>query len=152
MGRRSPERRVPVPVPVPVTTAAAKAAPPTPPSGDGNRSRRLHPGKQRDPDPADVAALYSAGRTERDIARELGVSRERVARSLAAAGLDRRSTQRPCPVDEDELRRRIKEGASQAELARLFGASAGTVNRWLAEAGIAPTRRQPDPTRWYLRR
>lgn len=120
MARRSPEQRDSVPA-----TTGSKPA-----------TRRLHPGKQRDPDPSKVAALYSAGRTERDIARELGVSRERVARSLAAAGLERRSTQRPCPVGEEELRRLVEEGATQAELAGRFRASAGTVCRWLAEAGI----------------
>lgn len=98
--------------------------------------------KQPDPDRAAVAALYAEGRSERDIARVIGVSRQRVAEALTAAGVERRQSGRQCPVDADELRRLVvDEGLNQGQLAERLGAASGTVGRWLAECGIG----EPDP-------
>lgn len=55
--------------------------------------------KQPAAEPSAAAALYAQGRTEREIAVELGVSRQRVADTLAAAGVARREPARRCPVD-----------------------------------------------------
>jgi transposase-like protein len=97
--------------------------------------------KQGDPDPAAVAELYRSGLTQKEIARRLGVSRQRVAEALAAAGVERRESGRTCPVGAAELRRLVAEGKKQDELSAMFAASRGTVGRWLAEAGIG----KPDP-------
>ena len=101
--------------------------------------------KQRAAEPAAVAALYAEGRTEREIALELGVSRQRIAEALAAAGVTRRQPARPCPVDRDELRRLADEGVNQAQLASRFSAASGTVSRWLAEAGLGTPDSRVDP-------
>ncbi len=61
--------------------------------------------KQSDPDPEAVAELYRSGVTQKEIARRLGVSLQRVAEALAAAGVDRRESGRACPVGAVELRR-----------------------------------------------
>lgn len=104
--------------------------------------------KQPDPDAATVAALYAEGITQRDIARIVGVSRQRVAEALAAAGVERREAGRPCPVDAAELRRLVDdEGLNQARLAERFDAAAGTVGRWLAECGIGELDPRIEPER-----
>lgn len=98
--------------------------------------------KQIDPDPASVAALYRDGRTEREIACILGVSRRRVANALSVAGAERRPAARACPVDDAELHRLYHdEQLTQAQLAERLDAAPGTVARWLAECGIGT----PDP-------
>lgn len=97
--------------------------------------------KQGDPDPEVVAGLYRSGATQKAIAQRLGVSRQRVAEALAAAGVDRRESGLACPVDDTELRRLVADGKNQRELSAMFAAAPGTVGRWLAEAGIG----EPDP-------
>lgn len=97
--------------------------------------------RQPDPDVAAVTGLYTGGRTEREIARLLGVSRERVADTLADAGVARRRPGLSCPLESDELRALVDGGTSQAELARRLGVASATVGRWLAECGIG----DPDP-------
>ena len=102
--------------------------------------------KQPVAEPAVVAALYAEGRTEREIAVELGVSRQRIADALAAAGVVRREPGRRCPVDSVELHRLvIDEGLNQAQLAHRFGAASGTVSRWLAECGLGMPDSRVDP-------
>lgn len=104
--------------------------------------------KQPAAEPAVAAALYAEGRTEREIAVELGVSRQRVADALAAASVARREPGRACPVDGVELRRLVaNEGLSQAQLARRFDAASGTVSRWLAECGLGTPDSRVDPAR-----
>ena len=97
--------------------------------------------KQADPDSETVVGLYRGGATQKEIARHLGVSRQRVAEVLAAAGVDRRESGLACPVGPAELRRLVANGKNQRELSVMFGAAPGTVGRWLAEAGIG----EPDP-------
>lgn len=104
--------------------------------------------KQPAAEPAAAAALYAEGRTEREIAVELGVSRQRIADALAAAGVARREPGRPCPVDRDELHRLVvEEGLNQTQLARRFHAASGTVSRWLAECGLGMPDSRVDPGR-----
>jgi hypothetical protein len=45
----------------------------------------------------------SEGRTEREIAQVLSISREQVAEAMARAGIERRTTRRICPVDPVQL-------------------------------------------------
>ena len=97
--------------------------------------------KQAAPDPDAVVGLYRSGATQKEIAQRLGVSRQRVAEALAAAGVDRRESGLACPVDDTELRRLVADGKNQSELSAMFAAAPGTVGRWLAEAGIG----EPDP-------
>jgi len=73
----------------------------------------------------------------------LGVSRSRVAESMQQAGIERRSSNRACPVSAAGLRKAFAApGATIASLARRFGVSDATVARWLAEAGLL----RPDPS------
>ena len=104
--------------------------------------------KQPDPDAATVAALYAEGHTQRDIARIVGASRQRVAEALTAAGVERRESGRPCSVDATELRWLVVEdGLNQASLAARFDAAPGTVGRWLAECGIGELDPRLEPER-----
>jgi transposase-like protein len=81
-------------------------------------------------------------RTEREIAQLLGVSRSRVAEAMERAGIERRTSNRACPVSAAGLRKAFAApGATFASLARRFGVSDATVARRLAEAGLLP----PDP-------
>lgn len=84
-----------------------------------------------------IRRLYvEDGHTEDSIAAELGVSRARVAAILRAAGVRRRSSARACPVNTAELRKLVECGATAGSLARTFGVSHSTAQRWLAEAGL----------------
>lgn len=104
--------------------------------------------KQPAAEPNVVAALYEQGHTEREIAVELGLSRQRISDALTAAGVARRKPGRTCPVDGDELHRLfVDEGLSQAQLARRFDAASGTVSRWLAECGLGTPDPRADPAR-----
>lgn len=90
------------------------------------------------PDAAAVRALYvDDGRNMRQVSKQLGISAERVEASLREAGIVRRDARRACPVGEVELRRLFQqEKVSARGLARRWGSTVRTVNRWLAEAGL----------------
>lgn len=103
--------------------------------------------KQAPADPADVAQLYERGRTERQIARELGVSRQRVSEAMASAGIDRREASLPCPLSREELSNLVAGGMNQAQLADRFGVARGTASRWLAECGIGRPDARADAER-----
>jgi transposase-like protein len=96
-----------------------------------------------DPDVKTLRRLYvNERRTEREIAQLLGVSRSRVAEAMEQADIERRSSNRACPVSAAGLEKAFAApGATIASLARRFGVSDATVARWLAEAGLLP----PDP-------
>jgi transposase InsO family protein len=98
-----------------------------------------------------------AGRPQSHVAKELGVSRQCVARWVArfreegAAGLADRSSrphrspaQTPAPVREQLLQLRARERLGPPELARRVGVSASTASRIVARAGL-PKLFQLDP-------
>ena len=101
--------------------------------------------KQAPPNPAEVAQLYQRGHSEREIARELGVSRQRVAEAMASAGIDRREAARLCPLGAEELRALVADGTTQAQMADCFGVASGTASRWLAECGIGRPDARAEP-------
>ncbi len=96
-----------------------------------------------DLDEETLRRLYvDEGRTEREIAQLLRVSRPRVAEAMTRAGIARRSSQRACPLSAAGLGRALATpGTTVASLARRFGVSDATVARWLADAGLL----HPDP-------
>ncbi len=93
-----------------------------------------------DPDPELVRRLVvQEGRSEREVAVLLGVSRARLGAVLTGLGIMRGDRARQaCPVDADELRRLVERGESASGLARRYGVSWDTAGRWLAEAGLLP--------------
>lgn len=85
--------------------------------------------KRRGADPEEVARLYRSGVTQKEIAQRLSISRQSVAELLAGVGVPRRESGRSCPVDNSELRRRVKDGRTQRDLALTFSAAPGTAGR-----------------------
>jgi len=84
-----------------------------------------------------VRRLYEEGKTEREIARLLEVSRWHVGEPMQGAGIERRLSGLPRPVSRDALRRlAVDQGLSQSQLARMFGVANATVRIWLAECGL----------------
>ena len=95
------------------------------------------------PDMKTLRLLYvDEGRTEAEVAQLLGISRSRVAEAMEQAGIERRTTQRACPVSAEDLRSAFGAPSSTiASLARRFRVSDATTARWLADAGLL----SPDP-------
>ena len=95
------------------------------------------------PDMKTLRLLYvDEGRTEAEVAKLLGTSRSRVAEAMEQAGIERRTTQRICPVSAEDLRSAFGAPSSTiASLARRFRVSDATTARWLADAGLL----SPDP-------
>ena len=95
------------------------------------------------PDMKTLRLLYvDEGRTEAEVAQLLGISRSRVAEAMEQAGIERRTTQRICPVSAEDLRSVFGAPSSTiASLARRFRVSDATTARWLADAGLL----SPDP-------
>ncbi len=110
---------------------------------DGRPLAVPHRYRSPDPDPRVLRRLYlREGRTEREIAQVLSISREQVAESMARAGIERRTTRRICPVDAVQLAELYcAPGATVSGLARRFGVAHATAERWLADAGLL----SPDP-------
>jgi predicted DNA-binding protein (UPF0251 family) len=96
-------------------------------------SRRARPG----PGPAETAALYQAGHTLDDCARELRVSRAAVIRALGDAGVPVRPAgprrTRPDPGQATAL---YQAGHSLEDCARQLGTSPATLRRTLADARV----------------
>jgi hypothetical protein len=83
-----------------------------------------------------AAQRYRAGETLRQIAKDLGVGRERLGAVLRADGVrTRRQTVPPATVAEMVLRYQASE--SLAALSARFGWSPGTIRGRLPEAGVA---------------
>lgn len=83
-------------------------------------------------------ARYATGKTLREIAWGLGVSRQRVASLFRARGRGvrlRRTT--PSSTEVDEFRRRYVAGESLERVGTGLGYSAGTVRNYLLTAGVA---------------
>jgi len=94
------------------------------------------------PDMKTLRLLYvDEGRTEAEVAQLLGISRSRVAEAMEQAGIERRTTQRICPVSAEDLGSAFGAPSSTiASLARRFRVSDATAARWLADAGLPPSR------------
>ena len=92
------------------------------------------------PDAAAIQALYLQQKLNTvQIGKQLGISRERVERSLQESGTPRHDGRKPCPVSQEELGRMHRETpavSGRNGLAQQLGAAKPTVNRWLAEAGL----------------
>lgn len=92
------------------------------------------------PDSAAIQALYLTQKLNTvQIGKQLGISRERVERSLRESGTPRHDGRKPCPVSQEELRRMHRATpavSGRNGLAQQLGAAKATVNRWLAEAGL----------------
>lgn len=83
-----------------------------------------------------AALRYQAGETLRQIAKDLGVGRERLGAVLRADGVQTR--RRPIPsAAVPELVRRYQAGESLATLGARFGWSPGTIRARLLDAGVA---------------
>jgi transposase len=110
---------------------------------DGHPLPVPHRYRSPEPDPRALRRLYvSEGRTEREIAQVLSISREQVAEAMARAGIERRTTRRICPVDPVQLTELYRApGATVSQLARRFDVAHATAERWLADAGLL----SPDP-------
>lgn len=110
---------------------------------DGHPLAVAHRYRSPDPDPRVLRRLYvREGRTEREIAQVLSISRERIAEAMVRAGIERRTTRRICPVDSVQLAELSRApGATISSLARRFGVAHATAERWLADAGLL----SPDP-------
>jgi hypothetical protein len=97
----------------------------------------------RYPDAAVLRRLYLQDRrTINEIAILLSVSRAEVAAGLKAAGVQWRSSRKPCPVTQSRLRAMVEDGTvNPTILARQYGVARNTAARWLADAGLL----EPDP-------
>jgi hypothetical protein len=101
---------------------------------DEGRSGQTRPvtrwSRKADPDVKTSERLYvDERRTEREIAQLLGVSRSRMAKAMEEAGIERRSSNRACPVS-----------AAGALIKGAFAALGATHARSLA-GSIVPSRR-----------
>jgi predicted DNA-binding protein (UPF0251 family) len=96
-------------------------------------TRRTRPG----PDPAEAAALYQAGHTLDDCARQLAVSRAALIQALGGAGVAIRPAgprrTRPDPAGAARL---YQAGHSIENCARQLGTSPATLTRVLRDAGV----------------
>ena len=78
---------------------------------------------------------YEAGATLRQIARDLGLSRQRLALELRTRGVRLRGCA-PSETEVDEMVRRYGEGESLDRVGSHLGFSAGTVRTWLISRGV----------------
>jgi len=99
--------------------------------------------RHRYPDAAVLRQLYLEDRrTINEIAILLSISRAQVAAGLKAAGVQWRSSRKPCPLNQNRLRAMVRDGtANPTILARRYGVARNTAARWLADAGLL----EPDP-------
>ncbi|UAL32145.1 hypothetical protein K8W59_02715 [Nocardioides rotundus] len=87
----------------------------------------------------DLAAAenrYEAGATLREIASDVGVSRERLAALLRSRGIKLRRSS-PSDAEVDEMVRLYEGGESLERVGARLGFSAGTVRNWLLSRGVA---------------
>lgn len=86
---------------------------------------------------ADVADLYRAGWTVKQIAGKYRITTGTVLRRLEQAGVTRRPKSLPAPFPADEAARRVREEAATfAALGREYGVSDGAVRYRMAAMGI----------------
>lgn len=100
----------------------------------GTRVRQRTQVSERDLTVAETR--YEAGATLREIASDMGVSRERLASLLRSRGVKlRRST--PLDAEVDEMVCRYATGESLERIGTRLGYSAGTVRNWLLAKGVS---------------
>lgn len=93
---------------------------------------------------ADVADLFQAGWTVKQIAGRYRVTTSTVLRRLDAAGVARRPKSLPAVFPADEAARRVREEkATFAGLAREYGVSDGTIRYHMNARGVAAAVRAP---------
>jgi transposase-like protein len=86
---------------------------------------------------ADVADLYRAGWTVKQIAGKCGTTTGTVLRRLEQAGVTRRPKSLPAPFPAEEAARRVRENqATFAALSREYGVSDGAVRYRMAAMGV----------------
>ncbi len=88
------------------------------------------------PDPAWLAEQYGSGRTQADLAAELGVSPGTVRAWLLAAGVQLRPRGRPSRIRREELEGLVASGATVRELATHYGLSSSAVLHALHRDGL----------------
>lgn len=88
------------------------------------------------PDSSWLAEQYGAGRTQADLAAELGVSPGTVRAWLLAAGIQLRPMGRPSRIRPDELERLVAAGSTIREMATHFGLSRSAVLDALRRHGL----------------
>ena len=79
---------------------------------------------------------YEAGAALREVASDVGVSRERLASLLRSRGIRLRRSS-PSDAEVDEMVRRYEAGESLERVGAGLGFSAGTVRNWLLSRGVA---------------
>lgn len=92
-------------------------------------------------DRAAVAAGIAAGRTDAELAAELGCSPQTVERARRALGVQLRATPAP-PVADSTLQRLHAEGLATVEIARRTGLTLGSARTRLSKLGLADNRRR----------
>lgn len=80
-------------------------------------------------------ARYVAGATLREIAPEVGISRQRLASLLRVRGVRLRRTP-PSDAEVEEMVRRYAAGESLERIGSRLGFSAGTVRNWLTARDV----------------
>lgn len=109
---------------------AARAARPAP----ANRGQGTY---RADVRAADVARVYRAGWTVRQIAGKYGTASGTILRRLDAAGVRRRPKSTPADFPVDEAARRVRENrATFAALGREHGVSDDTIRYHMAARGV----------------
>ena len=88
------------------------------------------------PDPAWLAEQYGAGRTQDDLAAELGVSRSTVRAWRHAAGIPTRPGGRPSRMPLEELEELVAAGATAYEIAERYGLHEVTVRQVCERHGL----------------
>jgi len=103
----------------------------------GRPPPRSRGARRADVPASEVARLYRAGQTVIQIAGRYHAAPATILRRLDTAGLPRRPRSVPGPFPAGEAARRVTDdGASCAELARVYGVTPDVVRRRLAARGV----------------
>lgn len=90
----------------------------------------------------DLATAYSSGMSIDDVAREYGVSRNTVARSVRLHGLEMRGPQkwsRFTEHDRAEISKNVSEGIPITQISKKFGVCKSVIYRIMESSGIPKT-------------
>lgn len=102
-------------------------------------------------DYAAIVELLSVGRSVSDVASTVGCSTETVRRVADRNGIVRTPAPTIRPPDPAELRSTYQQHGTVLAVAKRYGVSHGTAERWLANVGVFQ-RRQPRISKGVLRR